>query len=71
MLISERVDGTMVFYANPIPPGRYRDIAEGHWIGPDTVALKGILGTGFNKVKWARLGPGVLAFEDGSEWQKY
>ena len=70
ILISERSDGTMIFYASPIPPGRYRDIAEGRWIGTDTVALKGILGSGFNKVKWARVSPGGLVFEDGAEWQK-
>ena len=70
ILISERSDGTMIFYASPIPPGRYRDIAEGRWIGTDTVALKGILGSGFNNVKWARVSPGGLVFEDGAEWQK-
>ena len=57
-LISERPDGTLVFYANTIPPGRYKDIAEGHWTGPDTIAIDGILGTAFTKVKWVRVAPG-------------
>jgi len=71
ILISERLDGTLVLYANSIPPGRYRDIAEGHWIGHDTIALKGLSGTGFNKVRWLRVGPGGLVFEDGAEWRRY
>jgi hypothetical protein len=71
-LISERPDGTLIFYANVVPPGRYVDVAEGRWTGPDTIALNGLLGTAFAKVNWVRVGPGAswLRFEHGAEWTK-
>jgi hypothetical protein len=70
MLISEHSDGTLVFYANLLSPGLlYRDIADGHWIAPDTIALTGILGPWFKRVKSVRVRSGVLAFEDGTEWR--
>jgi hypothetical protein len=63
-------DGTLVFYANLVPPGiLYRDIADGHWIAPDTIALTSILGPWFNQVKSVRVRSGVLTFGDGSEWR--
>ena len=73
MLISPRIDGTLLFYANPIPPGRYRDIAEGRWIGPDTIGIRGISGAGFNRAKTVRIRSegNSLLFEDGAEWQRY